>query len=104
VSCQPSKTCQGLLRKLKQGQNVLKKSIENIKPPTEVTAASRKMLSQRKLENRCRDSLTISLDRTSKFPKKRARLQLLSPEYEVRKDLCFNIGQECIKLPHFNNT
>lgn len=79
----PSKTCQGLLLKLKNGQDVLKKSIESIKPPVEVAAASRQMLSQRKLESRCRDSLTISLDKTSKFPKKRARLQQLTPEYEV---------------------
>lgn len=82
-SAQPSKTCQGLLEKLKQGQDVLRKSIEGIKPPVRLAAASRRMLGQRKLEGLSRDSLTVSLDRTSNLPRKRARLQQLSPGYEV---------------------
>lgn len=81
------RTCEGLLSKLKQGQNVLKKSIENIQVPSKMAATSQGLLSKRKLENRCRDSLTIDLSRTSNFPKKRARLQQLSPDYEVRSEV-----------------
>lgn len=79
----PSKTCQELVHQLRKGQDVLKRSIENINPPVEVAAASRQMLSQRKLDSRYRECLTISLDRVSKLPKKRARLQQLTPEYQV---------------------
>lgn len=82
-SPEPSEACQGLLLQLKRGQDVLKKSIENIKPPVAVSAATQQLLSKRKLESRCRDSLTINLNRVDKLPTKRARLQQLTPEYEV---------------------
>ena len=61
----------------------MKKSIENIQASPRLAATSQALLSQRKFDSRCRDSLTIDLSRTSNFPKKRARLQQLSPEYEV---------------------
>ena len=86
-SPKPSRTCQGLLEKLKQGQDVLRRSIKGIKPPVELAAASRQILGQRKLESLSRDSLTIALDRTSKLPRKRARLQQLSPGYEVETSI-----------------
>lgn len=82
-SPKPSKSCQSLLLKLKKGQDVLKKSIESINPPAEMAAASRRLLCKRRMESRCRDALTINLDRVSNFPRKRARLQQLTPEYEV---------------------
>lgn len=81
----PNDSCQSLLRKLKQGQGALRMSITSIKPPLEVSSASNKILSERKLEKQRRDSMTIQLDKVRKLPKKRARLQQLSPEYEVRK-------------------
>lgn len=79
----PSKSCQRLLLKLQKGQDDLKRSIENIKPPGKMAATTLALLSKRKLESRCRDSLTIDLTRTSHLPRKRARLQQLTPEYEV---------------------
>lgn len=81
-SPEPSGACQSLLLQLKKGQDVLKRSIENIKPPVAVSAASQQLLSKRKLESRCRDSLTINLNRVDKLPTKRARLQQLTPDYE----------------------
>ena len=77
-------SCQTLLRKLKKGQGALRMSISSINPPSEVTSASNKVLRERKLAKQHRDSMTIQLDKVRKLPKKRARLQQLSPEYEVR--------------------
>ena len=82
----PPLVCQGiegLLLKLKQGQDVLRKSISELKPPAEVIAATRNVLEQQKQERACRDSLTIKLDKVADFPRKRARLQQLTPDYEV---------------------
>lgn len=85
----PSKSCKSLLRELNKGQNALRNSIMELQPPKDVTATSQKLLMARKLERRCRDSLTIDLSRISNIPKKRARLVQLTPEYEVSND---NLG------------
>jgi len=72
-----------LLSKLKKGQDVLRRTIENLKPTEERVAETQTLLAKRKMERLSRDSLTIAIDRVDKFPKKRARLRQLSPEYEV---------------------
>ena len=72
-----------LLSKLRKGQDVLRQSIENLKPPEERVVNTDSMLSKRTLDRRCRDSLTISFDSVSNLPKKRARTRQLTPEYEV---------------------
>ena len=78
-----SRACESLLLKLKKGQDVLRKSIENLKPPKEVVSSTESMLNKRKLDRHCRDSLTIKLDRVSDFPKKRARVLHLTPDNKV---------------------
>lgn len=77
-----------LLSKLKEGQGILKKSIENIQASPRTAATSQALLRQRKFDGHCRDSLTVDLNRASNFPKKRARLQQLSPAYEVSGIMC----------------
>ncbi len=84
----PSKACQGLLLKLKKGQDVLRRGIENLKPPVETVMATQNMLEQRRLDRHCRDSLTVRLDRASDFPKKRARVVHLATNNEVGRVCC----------------
>ena len=79
----PSKTCEKLLSKLKKGQKTLRSTIQNIKAPMKTTIATQKMLYERKVGNRYRDSLCIDLNSVSKLPRKRARLLQLTPEHEV---------------------
>lgn len=76
---------ENLLLKLKEGQDVLRRSIKELKPPVEVTATTQNILERQKLEKLSRDSMTIKLDKVADFPRKRARIQQLTPEYEVRK-------------------
>ena len=72
-----------LLSKLREGQEVLWRTIENLKPSEERMAEVQTLLTKRKMDRLSRDSLTIAIDRVDKLPKKRARLRQLSPEYEV---------------------
>ncbi len=82
-SSESCRSIEGLLLKLKQGQDVLRRSINELKPPAETTTATENILDQQKLERICRDSLMVKLDKVADFPRKRARLQQLTPDYEV---------------------
>lgn len=88
MSC--SSPTKALLSKLMKGQDALKQSIENLIPPEERVANTRRKLSKRKLDRECRDSLTISIDSVNNLPKKRARMRQLTPDYEV-----------CVLVIHF---
>ena len=79
------RSIEGLLLKLKQGQDVLRRSINELKPSAEVTAATQNILDQHKLEKISRDSLMKKLDKVADFPRKRARIDQLTPDYEVGK-------------------
>ena len=80
-SGKPSKSLESLLDKLKKGQKVLKKSIENIKS-NETVSDSQKMLGKRRGNHHYRNFLTVNFD-TANLPTKRARLLQLTPEHEV---------------------
>ena len=81
MSC--SSPTKALLSKLKKGQDVLWRTIENLKPSEERVAETQMALSKRKLDRRSRDSLTVAIEAVDRVPRKRARVRQLTPEYEV---------------------
>ena len=87
---------EGLLLKLREGQDALKKSMEELKPLPEhgvlVAEDTRHLLDVQKLEKISRDSLMRKLDKVADFPRKRARLDQLTVNFEgvgVKKLDCF---------------
>ena len=78
-------TTKNLLSKLKDGQDALRQTIENIMPPDKIILDTRVKLSERKLERWRRDSQSISINSVRHLPRKRSRTRQLTPEYEVRK-------------------
>lgn len=75
ASCE-KKTCSELLHKLKKGQKDLKRSLRSL----ENDAAAK----QRRMQQTRRHLAEKPINRVQDLPRKRARIELLSPSTEIK--------------------
>ena len=75
-------TCSGLLQKLKRGQQDLKKSFKNLTDSKQESEEG-----QRRAVRRRRQLLERPLNTVQDLPRKRARLELLSPGIESKVNI-----------------
>lgn len=82
LAMEKGRSIEGLLLKLKKGQDALRKSIKKMKSLPEHTEGTIHTMDQQGLEKISRESLMKKLDKVADFPRKRARLDQLTVEFE----------------------